>query len=30
MEAGIFKDSDTFVAEAFSTKEVATKFVEAL
>lgn len=30
MEAGIFKDSDTFVAKAFATNEDAAEFVEAL
>lgn len=30
MEAGIFKDSDTFVAKAFATAEDAAEFVEAL
>lgn len=30
MEAGIFKDSDTFVAKSFATKEDAAEFVEAL
>lgn len=30
MEAGIFKDSDTFVAKAFATTEDAAEFVEAL
>jgi hypothetical protein len=30
MEAGIFKDSDTFVAKAFATTADAAEFVEAL
>jgi hypothetical protein len=30
MEAGIFKDSDTFVAKAFATTGDAAEFVEAL
>jgi len=30
MEAGIFKDSDTFVAKSFATTEDAKEFVEAL
>jgi hypothetical protein len=30
MEAGIFKDSDTFIAKAFATTEDAAEFVEAL
>src|SRR5712692_5312076 len=30
MEANIFKNSDTFIAKAFATKEDAAEFVEAL
>lgn len=30
MEAGIFKDTDTFIAKAFATTEDAAEFVEAL
>lgn len=30
MEAGVFKDTDTFVAKAFATKKDAAEFAEAL